>query len=159
MPQLFFSYFFGISRACLGHISGISWAYIGNISGTSWAYLGHILGIYREHLGHIIVFVRHSQLAEVSRSEFDPEVFSHHAYVKFFVTFATAPNGLFIFYGPSQYFSSFSSLRPKSKKISFSRISIATCKKNCLPAADTLLMPQTFHIASLNLHTKKLSRI
>ena len=38
--------------------------------------------------------------------------------------------GLFIFYGPSQYLSSFSSLRPRSKKISFSRISIATCKKN-----------------------------
>ena len=31
---------------------------------------------------------RPSQLAELSRSEFDPELFSHSAYVKFFVTFA-----------------------------------------------------------------------
>ena len=30
-----------------------------------------------------------SQLAELSRSEFDPELFSHSAYNKFFVTFAT----------------------------------------------------------------------
>ena len=75
--------------------------FLWHISGKSWAYLGHIYHI------------------------------SHHAYVEFFfVTFATAPNGLFIFYGPSQYLSSFSSWRPKSKKISFSRISIATCKNN-----------------------------
>ena len=32
---------------------------------------------------------RPSQLAELSRSEFNPEGFSHSAYVKFFVTFAT----------------------------------------------------------------------
>ena len=38
--------------------------------------------------------------------------------------------GLFTFYSPSQYLSSFSSRRPKSKKKSiFSRISIATCKQ------------------------------
>ena len=34
--------------------------------------------------------VRPSQLAELSRSQFDPELFSHGAHVKFFfVTFAT----------------------------------------------------------------------
>ena len=32
---------------------------------------------------------RPSQLAELSRSEFDPELFSHSAYVKSFVIFAT----------------------------------------------------------------------
>ena len=32
---------------------------------------------------------RPEQLAEFSRSEFDPELFLHSAYVKFFVTFAT----------------------------------------------------------------------
>ena len=32
---------------------------------------------------------RPSQLAELSRSEFDPKLFSHRAYDKFFVTFAT----------------------------------------------------------------------
>ena len=35
------------------------------------------------------VRVRPAQLAELSRSEFDPELFSHSSYVKFFVTFAT----------------------------------------------------------------------
>ena len=30
-----------------------------------------------------------AQLAELPRSEFDPELFSHSAYDKFFVTFAT----------------------------------------------------------------------
>ena len=33
--------------------------------------------------------VRPSQLAELSRSKFDSELFSHSAYVKLFVTFAT----------------------------------------------------------------------
>ena len=32
---------------------------------------------------------RPAQLAELSRSEFDSELFSHSAYVKFFETFAT----------------------------------------------------------------------
>ena len=32
---------------------------------------------------------RSAQLAELPRSEFDPELFPHNAYVKFFVTFAT----------------------------------------------------------------------
>ena len=32
---------------------------------------------------------RPAQLAELSRSKFDPELFSHSAYDKFFVTFAT----------------------------------------------------------------------
>ena len=32
---------------------------------------------------------RPSELAELSRSEFDTEIFCHSAYVKFFVTFAT----------------------------------------------------------------------
>ena len=32
---------------------------------------------------------RPAQLAELPRSEFDPELFPHSAYVKFFVTFAT----------------------------------------------------------------------
>ena len=32
---------------------------------------------------------RPSQLAELSRREFDPELFSHSVYDKFFVTFAT----------------------------------------------------------------------
>ena len=32
---------------------------------------------------------RPAQLAELSRSEFDPELFSHSAYDKFFGTFAT----------------------------------------------------------------------
>ena len=32
---------------------------------------------------------RPSQLAKLSRSEFDPELFSHSAYVNFFMTFAT----------------------------------------------------------------------
>ena len=35
----------------------------------------------------ILVSSRPSQLAELSRSEFDPELFSHSTYVKFFVTF------------------------------------------------------------------------
>ena len=34
----------------------------------------------------ILVSSRPSQLAELSRSEFDPELFSHSMYVKFFVT-------------------------------------------------------------------------
>ena len=33
---------------------------------------------------------RPAQLAELPRSEFDPELFPHSAYVKFFVTFATS---------------------------------------------------------------------
>ena len=33
--------------------------------------------------------IRPPQLAELSRSEFGPELFSHSVYVKFFVTFAT----------------------------------------------------------------------
>ena len=33
--------------------------------------------------------IRPAQLAELPRSEFDPELFPHSAYVKFFVTFAT----------------------------------------------------------------------
>ena len=32
---------------------------------------------------------RPAKLVELSRREFDPELFSHCAYVKFFVTFAT----------------------------------------------------------------------
>ena len=36
-----------------------------------------------------VVVIRPSQLGELSRSEFDPELFSHSMYVKFFVTFAT----------------------------------------------------------------------
>ena len=32
---------------------------------------------------------RPAQLAELPRSEFDPELFPHSAYVKFFVTFVT----------------------------------------------------------------------
>ena len=32
----------------------------------------------------IIVFGRPAHLAELSRNEFDPELFSHSAYVKFF---------------------------------------------------------------------------
>ena len=32
---------------------------------------------------------RPAQLAELPRSEFDPELFPHSAYVKLFVTFAT----------------------------------------------------------------------
>ena len=34
-------------------------------------------------------YYRPAQLAELPRSEFDPELFPHSAYVKFFVTFAT----------------------------------------------------------------------
>ena len=37
----------------------------------------------------IVVHNRPAQLAELPRSKFDPELFSHSAYVKFFVTFAT----------------------------------------------------------------------
>ena len=37
----------------------------------------------------ISISSRPSQLAELSRSKFDPQLFSHGAYVKFFVTFAT----------------------------------------------------------------------
>ena len=33
--------------------------------------------------------IRPAQLAELPRSEFDPELFPHSTYVKFFVTFAT----------------------------------------------------------------------
>ena len=40
------------------------------------------------------------------------------------------------------------------EKIHFSRISIATCIF-CRPAADSILMPPTFHIASLNRYTPK----
>ena len=32
---------------------------------------------------------RPSQLAELSRNEFEPELLTHSAYAKFFVTFAT----------------------------------------------------------------------
>ena len=41
---------------------------------------GHAYNMYHNRL---------AQLAELSRSEFDPELFSHSAYVKFFVIFAT----------------------------------------------------------------------
>ena len=44
--------------------------------------------------------------------------------------FSPMYTGLSSFYGPSQYFSSYLSWRLKSKKIHFSRISIASCKKN-----------------------------
>ena len=37
----------------------------------------------------IFTQIRPAQLAELPRSEFDPELFPHSAYVKFFVTFAT----------------------------------------------------------------------
>ena len=37
----------------------------------------------------ILVSSRPSQLAELSRSEFDPELFSHSTYDEFFVIFAT----------------------------------------------------------------------
>ena len=37
----------------------------------------------------VLYLTRPSQLAELSRSEFDAELFAHSAYVKFFVTFAT----------------------------------------------------------------------
>ena len=67
--------------------------------------------------------------------------------------------GLFIFNGPSQYLSPFSSWRPKSKNFQFSRISIVTCKNFCRPAAHSILMPPTIHIASLNRYTTKLSGV
>ena len=39
---------------------------------------------------YLVVLVhRLSQLAELSHGVFDPELFSHSAYVNFFVTFAT----------------------------------------------------------------------
>ena len=40
---------------------------------------------------HFLIMVkgRPAQLAELPRSVFDPELFPHSAYVKFFVTFAT----------------------------------------------------------------------
>ena len=74
-----------------------------------------------------------------------------------FVQKACVP--LFTFYGPPQYLSSFSSLRPKTrvKKSHFSRIFIATWKFFCRPAVDFILMPPTFHIASLKRYTPKFS--
>ena len=45
-----------------------------------------LLQIWKLRLGHK---ARPAQLAELPRSEFNPELFPHSAYVKFFVTFAT----------------------------------------------------------------------
>ena len=53
--------------------------------------------------------------------------------------FSPMYTGLSSFYGPSQYFSSYLSWRLKSKKIHFSRISIASCKKIRRPAAGSIL--------------------
>ena len=56
----------------------------GHRSGACLYYIsydqGHAYYIYHD---------RPAQLAELSRSKFDPELFSHGAYVNFFVTFAT----------------------------------------------------------------------
>ena len=41
-----------------------------------------------EDVATIIAQIRPSQLAQLSRSEFEPELFSHSACIKFFVTFA-----------------------------------------------------------------------
>ena len=57
-----------------GHRSGACLYYI------SYDDQGHAYNMYPDRL---------AQLAELSRSEFDPELFSHCAYVEFFVTFAT----------------------------------------------------------------------
>ena len=60
-------------------------------------------------------------------------------------------NGLFTFYCPSQYISSFSRWRRKSEKFPF------FTKKNRLPVAVSILMPPTFPISSLNRYTPKFS--
>ena len=48
-----------------------------------------ILGIEIVRIEHKSHTGRPAQLAELPRSVFDPELFPHSAYVKFFVTFAT----------------------------------------------------------------------
>ena len=45
--------------------------------------------ICRENHKYFSPTAEPSQLAELSHSEFDPELFSHTAYVNFFVTFET----------------------------------------------------------------------
>ena len=44
-------------------------------------------GVWSKYRGSSLV--RPAQLAELSRNNPDPELFSHSTYVKFFVTFAT----------------------------------------------------------------------
>ena len=44
---------------------------------------------FNRRIRKLVVRARPAQLAELPRSEFDPELFPHSAYVKFFVTFAT----------------------------------------------------------------------
>ena len=68
--------------------------------------------------------------------------------------------GLFTYYGPSQYLSSFPSNGPKSKKIPFfSLISLSVRKKKCLARVRSILMLPTFHIASLNRYNPKFSGV
>ena len=47
------------------------------------------LKLFISSLSQCFALDRPAQLAELPRSEFDPELFPHSAYVKFFVTFAT----------------------------------------------------------------------
>ena len=65
---------------------------------TTWiyqAYCAHLeeAVLVRSKRGEVgneyLLTFRPAQLAELSRSEFDPELFSLNAYDKFFVTFAT----------------------------------------------------------------------
>ena len=67
--------------------------------------------------------------------------------------------GLFTFYSLPQYLSSFSSWTPKSKKFPFFTNFHCHLQKNCWPAAESILMPPTFHIASLNRYTPTFSGV
>ena len=49
----------------------------------------HLLATPPFSSDNLFVGTRPAQLAELPRSESDPELFPHSAYVKFFVTFAT----------------------------------------------------------------------
>ena len=60
---------------------------------------------------------------------------------------------------PSRYLSSFSSWKPKTKKFPFSWNSTAARVFFCRPAADSILMPPTFPIASLNRYTPNFSGV
>ena len=68
---------------------------------------------------------------------------------------------IFTFYGPPQYLSWFSSWRPKRRKFQFFTNLHVRPHANFFwwPAAASILIPPTFHIACLNHYTPKFSGV
>ena len=65
--------------------------------------------------------------------------------------------GLLTFYGPSEYLSSFPRNGPKSKNFQFVTDFLVRPQKKYQARVRSILMPLSFHIASLNRYTQKFS--